>query len=87
MAKSAQEKFNEFLDECRETSQAVSAMVSESYENYNNYAYACGVLESMLKDAIAELPKARRAEFRAQLFNLAQKQRNERLSSNAKEVE
>ncbi len=86
MTKSAQQKFNEVLEEMRETTMAVGEMVRASYDNYGNYAYACGALESMLKDAISELPKARRAEFRSQLLNLAQKQKNEHLAKTIKET-
>ena len=79
MARSAQDKFNEFLAESRETSQAVSELTSASFEFYGNYAYATGFLESMIKDVIAELPKARRAEVRRQFQQRAQSIRNQML--------
>jgi hypothetical protein len=79
MAKSAQEKFNEFLEESRSTSQAVSAVTTASYELYGNYAYACGFLESMIKDVIAELPKKRREEVRAQFLARSRKLEQEKL--------
>ena len=84
MPKSAQQKFNEYLDECRETSQAVTAFTSAAYDNYGNYAYACGSLESMVKDLIGELPKAKRAEMRQRFFDMAQKQKNELLAKTIK---
>ena len=77
MAKSAQQKFNEFLDESRETSQAVTALMSAGYEVYGNYAYSAGYLESLVKEVIAELPRARRAEIRSQLLKGAEKIRKE----------
>ena len=79
MAKSAQDKFNEFLAEGRETSQAVSALITASNELYGNYAYACGFLESMIKDVIAELPKKRREEIRALFLARARKLEQEKM--------
>ncbi len=80
MPKSAQERFNEYMAESRETGKAVSDFIAASYENYGNYAYACGSLETIVKDLISELPKAKRAEMRQRFANMAQKQRNERLA-------
>jgi hypothetical protein len=73
MAKSAQAKFNEYMDECRETSYAINQLIDRSKEATDGYAYAAGFLNTMLADAIAELPKARRADFRNRLFRRAQK--------------
>jgi chemotaxis protein histidine kinase CheA len=75
--KSAQQKFNEYLDECRETSDAVSEFVETSYDNYKSYSQAAGALESMVKDLISELPKARRAEIRERFRKMARDQQNE----------
>ena len=83
MAKSAQDKFNEFLAESRETSQAVGELMSASYNLYGNYAYAAGFLESMVKDLVAELPKARRAEVRRQFQERALKIRKEMVDTQA----
>ena len=86
MARSAQEKFNEYLDECRETSDAINEFVKASYENNDrNYGYAAGDLESMIKDVITELPKARRAEIRKRFLDVAQTQKNEHLLKSIKE--
>ncbi len=79
MAKSAQAKFNEFLAESRENSQAVTEMISASYDLYGNYSYACGFLESMVKDLMGELPKARRAEVREQFRARARKLQQEKM--------
>lgn len=85
MAKSAQQKFNEFLDECRETSDAVREFVDQSFANHHNYAHAAGALTTMLQDVIAELPRQRRAEMRERLYGLANKQKNEALLNTIKE--
>ncbi len=80
MAKSAQDKFNEYLAECRETRDAINELEKSSRENHDgSYAFACGVFSMLLGDVISELPKARRAEIREQMFRLAQKQKNEQL--------
>lgn len=80
MAKSAQDKFNQYLAECRETRDAINEVEKASRENYDgSYAFACGVFSMMLGDVISELPKARRAEIREQLYRTAQKQKNEQL--------
>ena len=81
MAKSAQDKFNEYLAECRETRDAINELEKASRENHDgSYAYSCGVFSMLLGDVIAELPKARRAEIRDQLLRTAQKQKNELLA-------
>ena len=78
--KSAQQKMNEYLDECRETRDAINQLEAASREHYEgSYAYACGYFATLLGDIIAELPKARRAELREQLYREAQKQKNLRL--------
>lgn len=77
MAKSAQDKFNDYLAECRETSDAVNELTNRSYDEHGNYAYAAGFLGSILQDAISELPKARRADFRNRLYKQALKFKKE----------
>ena len=85
MAKSAQQKFNEYLDECRETNDVINEFVNASYENNDrNYGYAAGYLESMIKEVITQLPKAKRAEIRKRFSDMAQKQRNEHLLKSIK---
>ena len=71
MPKSAQQKFNEYLNECHSTTDAVNAVVNSSNEFYKGYAFAAGFLGMILSDAISELPKARRADFRARLMKKA----------------
>ncbi len=84
--KSAQQKFNEYLAECHETTDAVNEFIKASLENYGNYAYACGSLECIVKDLIGELPKAKRAEMRERFRSMAQKQKNEHLAKVIKET-
>lgn len=85
--KSAQQKMNEFLDECRETRDAINQLEAASREHYEgSYAYACGYFATLLGDIIAELPKARRAQLREQLYREAQKQKNLHLADTIKEA-
>lgn len=86
MAKSAQQKFNEYLDECRETQQAVNSMCDASHKLYGDYAYAAGYFGSMIADLVAQLPKAKRAEVRAQLLKTADKHQQEFLLKTIKET-
>lgn len=86
MRKTAQQKFNEFLDESRETRDAINEFEAAARENYKSYAFAAGVFATLLGDVIAELPKARRAALRDQLYSLAQKQKNEALFNTIKET-
>lgn len=87
MAKSAQEKFNEYLEECRETRDAINELEKASRENHDgSYAYACGVYSVVLAEVISELPKKRRAEIREQLLRTAQNQKNELLAKTIKEA-
>jgi hypothetical protein len=86
MPKSAQDKFNEYLAECRETRDAINSVETASRENCDgSYAFACGVFSMMLGDVISELPKSRRAELREQLYRIAQKQKNELLAKKIKD--
>jgi phage-related tail protein len=85
MAKSAAQKWDEYLSESRETSSAINEFTKASFENYGNYAYAAGYLESMIKDLIIQLPKAKRAEVRDRFYALAQTQKNELLLKTIKE--
>ena len=83
--KSAQQKFNEYLDDYQETQDAVREFVNVSADNYKGYAYAAGALQTMIADVISELPKARRAKLRDQFYTMAQKQKNELLMKTLKE--
>ena len=85
--KSAQQKFNEYLDECRETRQALGAFekaVQEKYDGHG-YAYIAGYMMTQLQDAITHLPKAKRAEFRETFLRAAKKIEQEHLMKTIKE--
>jgi hypothetical protein len=69
MAKSAAEKMDDFLNECRGTRAVLKEFADISRAKYGDYGYAAGYLESMVVDILMELPKARRAAFREQLHN------------------
>ena len=86
MAKSASQKWEEYLSEIRETSSAINEFTKASFDNYGNYAYAAGYLESMIRDLINQLPKAKRAEVRNRFLALAQTQKNELLLKTIKEA-
>ena len=75
--KSAQQRFNEALEDMHRTSDAIRLFVNASNDNYRNYGYAAGVLSTMLADAIALLPKQQREQFRSELAKLTEKQVNE----------
>ena len=86
MAKSAQDKFNEYLAESRETHNAINELSNRTNELYDGYAFAAGFLGMTLADAIGELPKAKRAEFRERILKAADKARNEYLLKTIKET-
>ena len=69
------------------TNDAVNDFVKSSRDNYGDYSYTSGYLESMLKEVITELPKARRAEIRKRFLDMAQTQKNELLIKTLKESE
>ena len=84
--KSAQQKFNEYLDESRATRNAINDLESASREYHEgSYAYSCGYFSTLLGDVIAELPKARREQLRQQLLSEAQKLKNLHLAKTIKE--
>ena len=86
MAKSAQQKWNEYLDESRETMNSINELTNRTNERYEGYAFAAGALGMILADAIGELPKARRAEFRDRILKIAEKARNEYLLNTIKDT-
>ena len=71
MARSAQEKFNAYLDEARSTQQAVNALTDSTHQLYGDYAYAAGYFGSMVADLVAQLPRAKRAQYREQMLRKA----------------
>lgn len=87
MPKSAQEKFNEYLNEYAETTDAVNEFINSSVENRDgSYAYAAGALSTMLQEAVSYLPKAKRSEFRERLYKLAQQHKDEFLVKTIKKA-
>lgn len=85
MPKSAQQKFNEYLDECQQSHNVINELSNRTNDLYGGYAYAAGFLGMTLADAISELPKAKRAEFRERILKAAEKARNEYLLKIIKE--
>lgn len=67
MAKTAQQKLNEFYDECDLTRSVIKDFSNKSFEEKGSYAWAAGFFESVLVDAIMHLPKNKREEFRKRL--------------------
>jgi hypothetical protein len=63
MAKSAQQRFNEYLDESERIAKAIRQFNNRSYDKRSTYAYAVGALTTVCQDAIAMLPKAKRQHF------------------------
>jgi len=86
MPKSAQQKWNEYLDESREIMAAINEVSNRTNELYEGYAFAAGFLGMTLADAIVLLPKAKREEFRQRLFKQAEKARNEYLLKTIKDT-
>ena len=73
MAKSAQQRLNEFFAENAETREALKMFTEASYARKGSHSYAAGYLESVVVELIGQLPKAKRQEYRAQLIRAAQK--------------
>jgi 3'-phosphoadenosine 5'-phosphosulfate sulfotransferase (PAPS reductase)/FAD synthetase len=86
MAKTAQQKFNEHLDECRKTTDAINEFVNTSFDNNQSYAYSTGAMSVMLGELIQELPRTKREYWRDRLHRAAQQQKNEYLLKTIKEA-
>lgn len=69
MPKSAQQRMNEYWNECDQIRAAVKNFNDRSFEANGSFSFAAGFLESTLVDAIMQLPKAKREEFRARVEN------------------
>lgn len=85
---SAQSKFNAYLDECRETREALGLFEKAAQDRFDGsgYAYIAGFLMVQLQDAITHLPKAKRAEFRENFRKAAEKLEQEHLMRTIKET-
>lgn len=86
MRKTAQQKFNEYLDECSQTRAAVNAFTDGSRQLYGDYAYAAGYYGSLVADLITQLPKAKREEYRQRLLRESKQIEQKFLISKIKET-
>jgi hypothetical protein len=86
MAKTAQDKFDEYLSECHETLDAVNEFVNSSFDNYKSHSYSTGAMSVMLGELIRELPRTKREYWRDRLHRAAQQQKNESLLKTIKEA-
>ena len=84
--KSAQQKFNEYLEESHSTMAAINEVTESTNQRYQGYAFAAGCLGMILADAIGHLPRAQRAEFRARLAKISDKARHEILLDTIKDT-
>lgn len=82
----ARQTFDQYLAEFRETQQAINAMSDATHKLYGDYGYAAGYFGSMIADLVSQLPKAKRAEVRAQLLKTADKHQQEFLLKAIKEA-
>ena len=88
MAKTAQQKWAEYLFECQETSDALAAFeraVQEKYDNHG-YPYIAGYMMMQYREVVAELPRKRRAEIRERFLREAKKFEQENLMKKIKEA-
>jgi len=71
MSKTAQQKLNEYFDEMDAIRARVDRLSTTSYEKHKSFSYAAGFLGEMLVDAVSNLPKAKRDEFKQKLAKRA----------------
>lgn len=88
MAKTAQQKFSEYLFECQETRDALGAFERAVQDHYDNhgYAYIAGYILMQFQEAVMELPKRRRAEIRERFLREAKKFEQETMLRKIKET-
>ena len=84
--KSAQQRFNEYIEESHSTMAAINEVTESTLERYGSYSFAAGCLGTILADAIGNLPKAQRAEFRGRLAKISDKARHEILLNAIKDT-
>ncbi len=84
--KSAQQKFNEYINESQSTMAVINEVTESTLERYGSYSFAAGALGMILADAIGHLPKAKRAEFRSRLAKISDKARHEILLNMIKDT-
>ena len=87
MAKTAQQKWAEYLEECAETGNALNAFERAVQDKYDNqgYAYIAGYMMMQFREVVAELPKARRVEIRERFLREAKRFEQENLMKMIKE--
>ena len=88
MAKSAQQKWNEYLDECQQTSDALMAFeqaVQAKYDGHG-YPYIAGYMMMQFREVVLELPRKRRAEIRERFLREAKKFEQENLMKMIKDT-
>ncbi len=90
MPKTAQQRFDEYLAERRDTTDAMMAVESAARSRYQHhggghYAYVAGYFHMQLGDAISRLPRAQRKEFRETLLRAAKNLEQEALMRTIKE--
>lgn len=80
MAKTAQQKFNERLEQRREFAAIINEFEQAAVEAYDgSYSYACGWFNGMLLSMIMDLPKTQRDMVRDALQNQTQNLKNQHL--------
>jgi len=87
MTKSAQQKFNEYLEDCQKTTDATNAFekaVQAKYDGHG-YAYVAGYMMMQFREVVSELPKKRREEIRELFLREAKKFEQENLLRTIKE--
>lgn len=78
--KSAQQKWDEYLNDNRQTRDSITEMVKATHEHYGDYSFTAGYLQTVLADVIAELPLRRREELRAQMTRTAAQYTNKEIA-------
>lgn len=79
--------FNQYLEECSQMSEACSQFekaVQDKYDGHG-YPYVAGYMMMQFREAVMELPRARREQFKAQLVKEAKRFEQEHLLKTIKE--
>ena len=79
-------RFEQEIAEYHETQDAVDEMIKASRALFGDYAYPAGYLQALTAELIAQLPKAKRADYRNQLYRQAQEHKNQVLAKALKET-
>lgn len=81
MAKTASQRFNEYLAECDETRAVFKDFEHAVQEKYDRqgYPYIAGYMMTQLQAAVALLPRRQREEFRARFAQEAKRFEQENL--------